>query len=62
MVHRASFSFGIDDPVELLGLGLARVLLIIKFEPKFGCSGRKLHRQAVAEITLRVQDWPPRPS
>ena len=56
MVHWTSFGFGIDDPVELFGLGLARVHSIIKFDPKFGCSGQKLHRQAVAEMTLRVQD------
>ena len=62
VVQWASFGFGVDDPVELLGLGLARVHLIIKYDPKFGCSGRKLHRQAVAEMTLRVQDWLPRPS
>ena len=34
MVHLTSFGFGIDDPVELFGLGLTCVHLIIKFEPK----------------------------
>ena len=46
MVHLTSFGFGIDDPVELFGLGLTCVHLILNFEPKLVqqaiTSGRKV--------------------
>ena len=61
MVHRASFGFVTDDPVELLGLGLARVHSIIKFEPKLVRQAIIADNHRVTKLSAGGLGWPRRP-